>query len=97
MTNFFALDDAVPGTKWPEAKNPALKFLGYCQQSVQQVFEHIFGNIFLSYILSNIFTLDDAVPGTEWPEAKKSALTTPKDRKTKDELDNFLNLSIGIK
>ena len=63
---------------------------------MQQVVQHILGNIFLGYILTNFFTLDDAVPGTEWPEAKKLALTTPKDHKMKVELDNFFNLSIGI-
>ena len=57
----------------------------------------MFGDIFLSNTKTNFFTLNDAVPGTEWPEAKKSALTTPKDHKMKVELDNLLNLSIGIK
>ena len=64
---------------------------------MQQIVQHIFVNIFLGCILTNFFTLDDAVPGTEWPEAKKLALTTPKYIKTQEELDNFLNLSIGIK
>ena len=64
---------------------------------MQQVVQHIFGNIFLGYILTNFFTLDDAVPGTGWPEAKKSAISTSKDYKMKDELDNFLILSFGIK
>ena len=74
------------------ARNQALKVPDYLKSIVgSQVVQHIFGNIFLGYILTNFFTLDDAVPGTEWPEANKSALTTPKDRKTKDELDNFLN------
>ena len=63
---------------------------------MQKVVQQIFGNIFLDYTWKIFFTLDDAVPGTRWPEAKKLALTTPKDRKTKDELDNFLSLSIGI-
>ena len=60
---------------------------------VQKVVQHIF----LGHILTSFFTLDDAVPGSEWPEAKKSAITTPKDHKMKVELDNFLNLSVGIK
>ena len=59
--------------------------------SVQKVVQQIFGNIFLDYTCKIFFTLDDAVLGTRWPEAKKSALTTPKDRTMKDELDNFLN------
>ena len=64
---------------------------------MQKVVQQIFGNIFLDYTWKIFFTLDDAVPGTRWPEAKKSALRIPKGRKMKDELDNFLNLSIGIK
>ena len=47
------------------ARNPALKVPGYLIPIVgSQVVQHIFGNIFLGYTLTNFFTLDDAVPGT---------------------------------
>ena len=50
----------------------------------------------MGYTLTNFFTLDYAVPGTGQKQ-KKSAISTPKDHKTEDDLDNCLNLSIGIK
>ena len=59
---------------------------------MQKVVQQIFGNIFLDYTWKIFFTLDDAVPGTWWPKAKKLALTTPEDRTTKDELDNFFGV-----